>query len=166
MSDNEPFPREAEVPVKSRTSSINWYANPWKRKQLEYRKRNNHRQVGYPSICPHQLKHNLEQIKEPPSPQQEKKFTYQIFAVLKSQHCNFCCLPCKKGNCLAAIWNQRCRLVVCLLHIILHAAIATPFKSNKPKKTEEHWGVIANQGIINTINSMSLPRQVWSYTDK
>jgi hypothetical protein len=43
-------------------------------------------------------------------------------------------LPCKEGNCLAAIWNQRCRLVVRLLHIILHAAIATPFKSNKPKK--------------------------------
>ena len=28
MSDNEPFPREADVPVKSRTSSINWNANP------------------------------------------------------------------------------------------------------------------------------------------
>jgi hypothetical protein len=42
-------------------------------------------------------------------------------------------LPSKKGNCLAAIWNQRCSLVVRLLHIILHAAIATPFKSNKPK---------------------------------
>jgi len=30
MSDKEPFPREAEVPVKSRTSSINWNAKPCK----------------------------------------------------------------------------------------------------------------------------------------
>lgn len=29
MSDNEPLPREADVPVKSRTSSINWNAKPW-----------------------------------------------------------------------------------------------------------------------------------------
>ena len=28
ISDNEPFPRDAEVPVKSRTSSINWKARP------------------------------------------------------------------------------------------------------------------------------------------
>ena len=30
ISDNEPFPREADVPVKSRTSSTNWNAKPYK----------------------------------------------------------------------------------------------------------------------------------------
>ena len=31
MSDNDPFPRDADVPVKSRTSSINWNAKPFKK---------------------------------------------------------------------------------------------------------------------------------------
>jgi hypothetical protein len=34
ISDNEPFPRDAEVPVKSRTSSINWKARPCKHSRL------------------------------------------------------------------------------------------------------------------------------------
>lgn len=50
------------------------------------------------------------------------EFTNQIFAVLKCQSCNFCCLPCKEGNGLATIWNQWCSFVVCLFHIIFHAA--------------------------------------------
>lgn len=33
ISDKEPFPRDADVPMKSRTSSINWNANPCEREE-------------------------------------------------------------------------------------------------------------------------------------
>ena len=35
MSVSEAFPREADLPVKSRMSSINWNANPWEVKKEE-----------------------------------------------------------------------------------------------------------------------------------